>query len=82
MKKRFRIDIPLTMVKPICILGVMMGIFFLAAGLWIAGLCMVLGSYILEKNTYRCPKCRRNLDMKHPLMKGSRCPFCGELLRK
>ena len=58
------------------------GILFLAAGLWLAGLCMLLGSYILEKSSYRCPHCGRKLDMKYPLPKGSCCPFCRGGLRK
>lgn len=82
MKRRLlKAAIPLHYVKPVCVMGVMTGVFFLAAGLWIAGLCMLLGSYILEKNAYCCPGCRRRLDMKRPLLKGSRCPFCGEGLR-
>ena len=60
----------------------LVGILFLAAGLWLAGLCMLLGSYILEKSSYRCPHCGRKLDMKYPLPKGSCCPFCRGGLRK
>lgn len=71
-----RAKIPLTYVKPICIAAALAGILFLAAGLWLAGLCMLLGSYILEKSSYRCPHCGRKLDMKYPLPKGSCCPFC------
>lgn len=43
---------------------------------------MLLGSYILEKSSYRCPHCGRKLDMKYPLPKGSCCPFCRGGLRK
>ena len=77
-----RAKIPLTYVKPICIAAALAGILFLAAGLLLAGLCMLLGSYILEKSSYRCPHCGRKLDMKYPLPKGSCCPFCRGGLRK
>ena len=77
-----RAKIPLKYVKPICIAAALAGILFLAAGLWLAGLCMLLGSYILEKSSYRCPHCGRKLDLKDPLPKGSCCPFCRGGLRK
>lgn len=77
-----KVTIPLRLVKPVCIAAMLVGIVFLASGSWIAGLCMLLGSYILEKSTYRCPGCGRNLDMKRPLMKGGKCPFCKTELRK
>lgn len=81
-KRVIKADIPLTCVKPVCIGAAILGIVFLVSGMWAAGLCMLLGSYILEKNRYRCPKCRGKLDMKYPLLKGGRCPFCGEILRQ
>lgn len=72
----------LAMVKPVCIGAVFLGIFFFAAGRWAAALCMLLGSYLLEKSMYRCPACKKKLDMKYPLPKGARCPFCGAVLRE
>ncbi len=81
-KKLLKVTVPLRLVKPVCMAAVILGIAFLAASSWIAGLCMLLGAYILEKSMYRCPCCGRNLDMKRPLMKGARCPFCKEGLRK
>ena len=54
MKHRvLRARIPLKYLKPVCILAVLAGIFFLASGLWLAGLCMLLGSYCLLY-TSRC----------------------------
>ena len=76
-QKKFKIKISLAMVKPICIGAVLLGIFFFAAAL-----CMLLGSYLFEKSMYRCPACGKKLDMKYPLMKGARCPFCGHILRE
>ena len=83
MKKRWgKIRIPFIYVKPICIVTVLLGIFFFAAGSWIASLCMLLGAYIIERNQYCCPGCHRKLDMKQRLMKTARCPFCSKVLRK
>ena len=81
-QRKFKIKISLAMVKPICIGAVLLGIFFFAAGRWAAALCMLLGSYLFEKSMYRCPACGKKLDMKYPLMKGARCPFCGHILRE
>lgn len=72
--------LPLKAVKPVCAAAVVTGLFFVVAGSWAAGLCMLLGAWILEKNLYRCPLCRHPLDMKRPLFRGARCPSCsGEL---
>ncbi len=79
--RRFKIKMSLRAVKPICIIAVLLGIFFFAAGKWAAALCMLLGAYLLEKSMYRCPGCGKKLDMKYPLFPGSRCPFCGFELR-
>lgn len=80
--KMLKITVPLRLVKLVCIAAMLVGIVFLASGSWISGLCMMLGSYILEKSAYRCPGCGRSLDMKRPLMKGGKCPFCKAELRK
>lgn len=80
-KKLIKLNIPLVYIKPICVIAVLLGVFFLAAGSWPAGLCMLLGSYIFEKNMYCCPSCGKKLDMKYPLIKGACCPFCREHLR-
>lgn len=80
-KEWWKIEIPLMYIKPICMAAVMIGIVFVVSGLWIAGLCMLLGAYILEKSRYRCPHCGKKLDMKHPLMKGAVCPACRKDLR-
>lgn len=83
MKRRLvRTAVPLQYVKPICVAATLAGVFFVAAGLWLAGLCMLIGAYLLEKNAYCCPKCGKKLDMKRPLLKGAGCPFCGEALRQ
>lgn len=83
MKTKWKkLEIPLQYVKPICMAAVIFGVFFLVGGNWISGLCMLLGAYILEKHNYCCPGCHRKLDMKHPLGKQARCPFCGEILRQ
>lgn len=81
-RKWIKVSIPLIYVKPLCMAAVIAGIFFLVAGSWVAGLCMLLGAYILEKHNYCCPECGRKLDMKHPLMKEARCPFCKGSLRE
>ena len=81
MKKKFVVQIPLTWVKPICITAALCGVVGLAAGSWITGLCLLLGSYLLEKSCYRCPHCGKKLDMKYPLFKGSCCPACRVELR-
>ena len=73
---------PLGYVKPVCMAAVLCGIFFLVSGSWIAGLCMLLGSYLFEKSMYRCPHCGKRLDMKAPLFRGSRCPGCAGVLRQ
>lgn len=80
--KNIRVRIPLAYVKPICVAAVLSGIFFVVSGVWIAGLCMLLGAYILEKSNYRCPRCGKKLDMKYPLFKGAVCPGCGEMLKQ
>ncbi len=80
--KWMRVSIPLAYVKPVCMAAVIAGIVFFVAGSWVAGLCMLLGAYILENHNYCCPVCGQKLDMKHPLSKESRCPFCGEKLLK
>ena len=83
MEKRwFKYKMPLTAVKPVCIVAVLCGIFFFAAGRWAAALCMLLGAYLLERGMYRCPSCGKKLDMKYPLFRGCRCPFCGKELRE
>lgn len=76
---KFKIN--LRWVKPICIAAVLGAVFALAAGSWITGLCLLLGSYLLEKGQYRCPHCGKKLDMKAPLFRGSCCPACGGELR-
>lgn len=70
---KFKVRIPLQYVKPVCIAAVLVGIFAVAAGSWITGLCLLLGAYLLEKSCYRCPHCGKKLDMKYPLFKGSCC---------
>lgn len=80
-KKWIRAEIPLPWVKRICIAAVFMGLIFIVSGIWIAGLCMLLGAYILEKSRYCCPKCGKKLDMKYPLMHGACCPACRAKLR-
>ena len=54
---KFKVRIPLQYVKPVCIAAVLVGIFAVAAGSWITGLCLLLGAYLLEKSCYRCPHC-------------------------
>ena len=76
---KFKVRIPLQYVKPVCIAAVLVGIFAVAAGSWITGLCLLLGAYLLEKSCYRCPHCGKKLDMKYPLFKGSCCPACKRL---
>ena len=46
------------MVKLVCI-GAVFREFLFAAGRWAAALCMLLGSYLLEKSMYRCPSLRQ-----------------------
>ena len=67
---KFKVRIPLQYVKPVCIAAVLVGIFAVAAGSWITGLCLLLGAYLLEKSCYRCPHCGKKLDMKYPLLPG------------
>ena len=62
---KFKVRIPLQYVKPVCIAAVLVGIFAVAAGSWITGLCLLLGAYLLEKSCYRCPHCGKKLDMKY-----------------
>ena len=50
---KFKVRIPLQYVKPVCIAAVLVGIFAVAAGSWITGLCLLLGAYLLEKSCYR-----------------------------
>ena len=40
---KFKVRIPLQYVKPVCIAAVLVGIFAVAAGSWITGLCLLLG---------------------------------------
>lgn len=81
-KKWMKVEIPLIYVKPLCMAAVIAGIFFVVVGSWMAGLCMLLGAYIMEKHNYCCPGCHKKLDMKRPLGKDARCPFCGGVLRR
>lgn len=37
---KFKVRIPLQYVKPVCIAAVLVGIFAVAAGSWITGLCL------------------------------------------
>lgn len=76
-----KLRVPLRWVKPICVTAVLVGVFALAAGSWITGLCLLLGSYLFEKNFYRCPHCGKQMDMKAPMFKGAVCPFCKQSLR-
>ena len=82
---KFKVRIPLQYVKPFGGAGQLAhqleGIFAVAAGSWITGLCLLLGAYLLEKSCYRCPHCGKKLDMKYPLFKGSCCPACKAELR-
>lgn len=77
----FKQKLPLPAVKSICVGAVLFGLFGFVSGNWIVGLCMLLGSYLMERNLYRCPVCGKKLDMKAPLFHGSRCPQCQGLLR-
>lgn len=77
-----KIHIPLAWTKPICMIATVTGIFAVVSGSWITGLCLLLGSYLFEKNFYRCPVCKKKLDMKAPLLRGARCPGCGSPLRE
>ncbi len=74
--------IPLGVVKAVCIAAALTGIFFIAAGNWVAGLCMLFGSWQFEKNLYRCLSCGHKLDIKMPVFKRSRCPHCSGFLRR
>lgn len=80
--KMIRIHIPLLAVKIACIIAVLSGVFFLAAGHWASSILVLTGAYILEKSRYRCPSCQFKLDMKHPLFKSSVCPACRQPLRR
>lgn len=73
--------LPLNLVKPICMAATLLGAFFLVSGSWVAGLCMLLGSYLMEKSLYCCHHCGKKLDMKHPFSRSARCPFCKEALQ-
>lgn len=77
-----KIKLPLPLVKGVCIAAVFAGLFFAVTGNWIVGICMLLGSFLFEKNLYRCPHCGAPLDMKRPLLKGARCPACAAALRE
>lgn len=81
-KKWIKIQIPLRYVKRICVGAVFVGLLFVVSGMWAAGLCMLLGAYILEKSQYCCPVCGKKLDMKYPLFRGACCPFCRAKLRE
>ncbi len=76
-----KFKVPLVVVKPFCMAAVLIGVFFIALGNWVVGLCMFLGSWQFEKQLYRCPKCNQKLNMKMPLFKSSRCPGCASILR-
>ena len=78
---KLKVHVPLRYVKPACIAAVLIGVFAVAAGSWITGLCLLLGAYILEKSSYHCPACGKKLDMKHPLFPGCCCPACKTQLR-
>ena len=41
---KFKVRIPLQYVKPVCIAAGLVGIFAVAAGSWITGLCLLLGA--------------------------------------
>ena len=73
---KFKVRIPLQYVKPVCIAAVLVGIFAVAAGSWITGLCLLLGAYLLEKSCYRCPHCGKHLGRE----RGNTCPHCGRSL--
>ena len=68
---KFKVRIPLQYVKPVCIAAVLVGIFAVAAGSWITGLCLLLGAYLLEKSCYRCPHCGKKLDRKSTRLNSS-----------
>ena len=52
---KFKVRIPLQYVKPVCIAAVLVGIFAVAAGSWITGLCLLLGAYLLRKAATAAP---------------------------
>lgn len=79
-EKLIRLSLPV--VKLVCVCGTLAGLFFLLAGSWTSGLCMLLGAYFLERNLYRCPHCRHRLDLKKQVSPLDRCPGCGSGLRR
>ncbi|MEG0853259.1 MAG: hypothetical protein RSF82_05265 [Angelakisella sp.] len=68
--------IPVRYVKPLCIAAVLLGVYFTVSGNMIAGLCMLLGSFTLERSAYRCPTCGGRLTVKVPLTGTACCPQC------
>jgi hypothetical protein len=78
MTNRYRI--PLRAIKVICRVAVVPALFYVVAGNWVVGLCLILGAWIFERNLYRCPRCRYKLDMRIPLNHLSSCPECHNLL--
>lgn len=66
--------------KIVCRVAVIPALFYIVAGNWVVGLCLLLGAWIFEKNLYRCPHCRCKLDMRIPLNSLSTCPQCRNLI--
>lgn len=72
---------PLPVVKAVCVGAVLIGLFFVVSGRWAVALCMLLGSYLLEKNLYRCPACGEKLNMNRLMPHPFHCPRCLTKLR-
>ena len=64
---KFKVRIPLQYVKPVCIAAVLVGIFAVAAGSWITGLCLLLGAYLL-------PPLRQKAGYEVPAVQGQLLP--------
>ena len=52
---KFKVRIPLQYVKPVCIAAVLVGIFAVAAGSWITGLCLLPLPPLRQKAGYEVP---------------------------
>lgn len=71
---KFKVRIPLQYVKPVCIAAVLVGIFAVAAGSWITGLCLLLGAYPAGEKLLPLPPLRQKAGYEVPAVQGQLLP--------
>lgn len=69
-----RLNLPLWVVRLVCVFAAIGGIFLLVLGRWPAAVGIIVSSYMIEQNLFRCKACRFKLSMNRGLPPN--CPRC------